>query len=429
MPAHAIVARGIAGELLARTTPACHRLRDVAQTSAEPMPIKAEQSNTSVAYGDQFVLKVHRWVDEGINPEIEMVQALADKTDFTQVAALAGTLTYYAENRTPMTWASLSKFVPHEGDAWQYTVEAVRRFFEHVLTRREQRPEPIVPNDPFLEVVQEKLPALAGEWIGSYLEAARLMGQRTAQLHLALGSIADDPAFSPEPITPIYQRSTYQAARNWVYRLGQLLRRLAPDLPEDAQADAHMVLGREGDIIQYLRAIVGRRITAQRIRCHGDFRLENILYTGKDFVVIDFEGEILRPLNNRRHKRSPLRDVAGWLHSMYFAVQSVLQDEHLRPEDKPTVEPWARFWQWWVSVAFVKAYLETAGAALFLPRSREEMQLLLDYCLLGRGIYELRYHLMIHPDRAQIPLRAILHLLHERDRRQSPATAEAVKLV
>ncbi len=421
--------RGLNGELLARTTPAFHRLRIQPQTPLEPTPIKTGQNNTSIAYGDQFVVKVFRWVDEGANPEVEIGQALAEKTAFTQLAPLAGTLTYQAGDRSPMIWASLAKFVPHEGDAWQYTVEAVRRYFEHVLTRHEQRPDPTVPNVSFLDVVQEDLPPLAGEWIGSYLEAARQMGRRTAQLHLALGSISSDPAFSPEPFTPAYQRSTFQTARTWVFRTGQLLRGLVQSLPAGAQADAHMVLGREGDIIQYLRAIVGRHVTAQRIRCHGDFRLDNLLYTGKDFVIIDFEGETLRPLINRRHKRSPLRDVAGWLHSMYFAVQTVLQDEHLRPEDRPTIEPWAHFWQWWVSAAFVKAYLEVANTstAPFLPKSREEMQIVLDYCLLGRGIYELRYHLLNHPDRSQIPLRALLHLLHERDRRQTGTPTEAVK--
>jgi maltose alpha-D-glucosyltransferase / alpha-amylase len=416
--------RGIRGELVARTSPAYHRLRDLLKNPAEPKPIKTAQSTTSIAYGDQLVLKFFRWVDEGVNPEVEVAQALVEKTPFSRVATLAGTLTYHAGERPPMTWASLSKFVPHEGDAWQYTIEAVRRFFEQVLTRREQRPEPVVPNLPFLDVVQQPMSPLAGEWIGPYLEAARLMGQRAAQLHIALGSIDDDPAFCPEPFTPTYQRSTYQAARTWVYRIGQLLRGTVHQLPENAQADAHIVLGREGDIIQYLRAIVDGRITALRIRCHGDFHLGSMLYTGKDFVIIDFDGEVLRPLNNRRHKRSPLRDVAGWLHSMYFAVQSVLQDENLRPEDKPTVEPWARFWQWWVSAAFVKAYLEVAGTASFLPRTREEMQIVLDYCLLGRGIYELRYHLLNDLRRVQIPLRALLHLLHERDRRQTtPHTA------
>jgi len=126
---------------------------------------------------------------------------------------------------------------------------------------------------------------------------------------------------------------------------------------------------------------------------------------------------VLRPINIRRHKRSPFRDVASWMHSVYFAVQSVLQDEHLRPEDKPIVEPWAHFWQWWVCAAFVKAYLEIARTGSFLPTTREEMQVVLDFCLLGRGIYELRYHMLNNPNRLQIPLRAILHLLHERDRR------------
>jgi predicted trehalose synthase len=105
----------------------------------------------------------------------------------------------------------------------------------------------------------------------------------------------------------------------------------------------------------------------------------------------------------------------------------VLQDVHVRPEDKPTLEPWARFWQWWVSAAFVQAYLEAAGTAPFLPQTRDELQIVLDYCLLGRAIYELRYHLLNNPQRAHIPLRAILHLLQERDRRQIVGTADALK--
>ena len=409
--------RGGGGQLRARTTRAFHRLRDLPPTPLEPSLIKAEQSNTSIAFGDRYILKILRWVEDGINPEVEITQALAEKSQFTAIAPLAGTLSYQCGDGVSATWGTLAKFVHNEGDAWTYTLEAVRRFFEHILTRRDDRPEPAVPNQPFLDVVHQDLSPMASEWIGSFLEAARLMGRRAAELHLALAAIKDDPAFAPEPFTLDYQMSTFQTARNWVYRIGQLLRRLLPSLPENARADAQVVLGREADIIQYLRASMSRRIAAQRIRCHGDFRLNNLLYTGKDFVIIDFEGETLRPLDNRRHKRSPLRDVAAWMHSMYFAVQSVLQDEHLRIEDRPVIEPWARFWQWWVSVAFVKSYLDAAGPASFLPQSREEMQLVLDYCLLGRGVYELRYHLLNHPTRSQIHLKAILHLLHERDRR------------
>jgi maltose alpha-D-glucosyltransferase/alpha-amylase len=411
--------RGTSGELLARTTSSYHRLRELAGSRPEPTHIKGERSNSTIAFGDRLVLKVFRWVEEGVNPEVEIAQALAEKTTFTQTAPVAGALMYHVANGPPMTWARLAKFIPNEGDAWRYTIEALRRYFEHVLTKRDQRPEPLVPKQPFLDVVQQDLPPMAAEWIGSYLEAARLMGRRTAEMHMALASMVDEPAFQPEAFTLAYQRSTFQTVRNWVYRLGQGLRRRLTELPEDARDDAQLVLGREADIIQHLQAILGRRIVAQRMRCHCDLRLSNLLFTGKDFVIIDFEGEVLRPLGTRRHKRTPLRDVAAWLHSMTFAVQTVLRDEHLRPEDRPIVEPWGRFWQWWASAAFMKAYLDVARAGEFLPRTREDMQVVLDYCLMGRAIYELRHCLFSQPQQIQIPLGALLQLLQDRDRRHA----------
>jgi maltose alpha-D-glucosyltransferase/alpha-amylase len=296
--------RGAGGQLRGRTTNACHRLRELPRTPLEPALIKVEQNNTSLVFGDRFVLKFLRWVEEGVNPEVEVAQALAQQTHFTAQPALAGTLTYHVSNGATMTWGTLSRYVPNEGDAWNYTVEAVRRFFEHVLTRREQRPEPIVSNQPFLDVVHQVLPPLASEWIGSYLEAARLMGRRIAELHLALASITDDPAFAPEPFTVDYQRSTFQTARNWVYRVGQLLRRMMPTLPGNAQADAQVVLGREADIIQYLRTIMSRKIAARRIRCHGDLRLANLLAAARCGGVVTLD-VLRRPNGPARRAPAP----------------------------------------------------------------------------------------------------------------------------
>ena len=407
------------GELQAWTTPAYHRLRGITGPRPEPVLIKAEQSNTSIAYGDRFVLKVVRCVEEGVNLEVEVGRALAAKTSFRQAAPVAGALEYRGGLRQPMTVATLLGFVPNEGDAWRYTLDSLRRYFENLLTQERQTvpaQEPLAPNRPFLDLVDEELPAQVAQRIGPYVESVRLMGRRTAQLHVALASIADDPAFSPEPFTLLYQRSAYQTVRTWVYRVFNLLRDHVKDLPEQARSSAQLVLGREADLIGHLRTILSGPITAQRVRVHGDYRLGNLLYTGKDFVVIDFEGEVLRPLSNRRHKRSPLRDVASMLHSLHSAVRASMQEEHLRPEDKPVLEPWARFWQLWVSVAFVKDYLETARAASFLPRTRVDMQILLDFFLLGRGIFELRFQLLNRPDRAQIPLQALLHILDRLDR-------------
>jgi maltose alpha-D-glucosyltransferase/alpha-amylase len=410
--------RGAGGELLAQTTSAYHRLRDFATSRLDAELLKGGRSNTALAYGDQLVLKVYRWVEEGTHCEVEVAQALMDKAKFPHVAPLAGTLTYFATHGSPMTWASLAKFVPNEGDAWKLTQDAVRRFFEMVLTRHDQRPDAVVPVEGFVELAARELPAMPLEWLGSYLETARLMGRRTAELHLAMSNV-DDAAFRPEPFTPINQRSTYQSARNWVFRNGQLLRRAIHDLPADTQANAQMVLGREADIIQHLRAILDRRIVAQRIRCHGDLSLHSLLYTGKDFCVIDFEGEVLRPLSTRRNKRLALRDLAGWLHSMHLAVLSVLRDRQVRQEDRPILQRWANFWHCWISVAYLKEYLAVAGTRPFLPKAPADFQLVLDYNLLCRAIHEIRYHLLNDCEHIGLPLESLVQLLNEFDRRQA----------
>jgi maltose alpha-D-glucosyltransferase/alpha-amylase len=243
------------------------------------------------------------------------------------------------------------------------------------------------------------------------------MGRRTAEFHLALASISDRPDFAPEAFTMLYQRSLYQTVRTQTLRTLDHLREQGPRLPDEVRGHAQQVLQHEPELLQHLRSILERRITAQRMRCHGDYRLNDLLYTGKDFIIIDFEGEVILPLSNRRHKRSPLRDVASLLHSFYFAVRTALIEGGLRPEDIPALEPWARIWHRWVSVAFLKSYLQTAVDASFLPRSREELQLLVGFYVLARGVFEIDYQLLNHPERVDIPLRGLLHILELRTRR------------
>jgi maltose alpha-D-glucosyltransferase/alpha-amylase len=382
----------------------------------EPALVHGERSNSTVAYGDQLVLKLFRCVEDGIHPEIEVGRALLEKTSFTHIAPLIGILSYRTQGQT-MALGALHRYVPHEADAWHYTLDALHRFFEHTVTQAPLELPPMAASQPFLELVAQSMPPLASEMIGPYLETARLMGQRTAEMHLALASIVDDAAFAPEPFTLLYQRSTYQTARSWVLRVFSLLREHVQDLPEEARGDAQILLGCEADLITHLRAIMSRRITAQRIRSHGDLHLDNLLWTGKDFIFIDFEGEVLRPLSNRRHKRSPLGDAASMLYSLHFAVHTVLKDEQVRPHDKRAFEPWARFWQRWVSMAFIKAYLEAAAPGAFLPQDPQEKQILLDFYVLGRGIFELRYQLLNRPDRAPLAVQALLYLLEQRNRR------------
>jgi maltose alpha-D-glucosyltransferase/alpha-amylase len=154
-----------------------------------------------------------------------------------------------------------------------------------------------------------------------------------------------------------------------------------------------------------------------RIRGHGDYHLGQVLYTGKDFVIIDFEGEPARPLSERRLKRSALRDVAGMLRSFRYATRVALVEQaatgliHSRPEAIAGLEVWGQFWTLWVSAVFLKAYLAVAGETPLIPRNRGELQVLLDAFLLEKAVYELAYELNNRPDWVRIPIQGILELL------------------
>jgi maltose alpha-D-glucosyltransferase/alpha-amylase len=194
-----------------------------------------------------------------------------------------------------------------------------------------------------------------------------------------------------------------------------LLRRKQRELPGEERERAARVLQHEPEMLARFRAIVGRKLDAMRIRCHGDYHLGQVLWTGKDFVIIDFEGEPARPVSERRIKRSPLRDVAGMLRSFEYAaltgLQQRLQMNGRADTPSPTMEPWARYWERWAASRFLRAYLETAQAGNFLPTDPKELGVLLDMYLLQKALYELGYELNNRPDWVWIPIHGLLHLL------------------
>jgi maltose alpha-D-glucosyltransferase/alpha-amylase len=261
--------------------------------------------------------------------------------------------------------------------------------------------------------VSEDLPAEAHERIGPYLEEARLLGLRTAELHTTLASAEqEDPEFVPEPFTDFYRRGLYQSMLGTANLTIPLLRTHLKGLSDPVRLLAKEVLDVESQLRKRLLAIRDHKLKGARIRCHGDYHLGQVLYTGKDFIIIDFEGEPARPLNVRKLKDSPLRDVAGMLRSFHYAAQasSVGLVAGVRPEDAALLAPWSRFWQTWVSVSFLKAYLSVQEIAMILPPSMEDIQLLLDGYILQKALYELGYELNNRPDWIQIPLEGILQI-------------------
>lgn len=313
-----------------------------------------------------------------------------------------------------MTVAVLHGFVFNQGDAWQYTQDVLARYFEHVLARRSEIQDVSMPQNHLLGLTEEDFHPLLSEMTGAYSESARLLSQRTAELHIVLASVRDDPDFAPEPFSKLYQRSLFHSMRSLTRQVFCLLRKRLTSLPEAVRPKAQKALDHEGDVLNRFRSVAEHKMTALRIRCHGDFHLGQVLYTGKDFVIIDFEGELALALSERRIKRSPLRDVAGMLRSFHYASNTALLNQQSRglvhEEDLPFLQSWSRLWYLWVCNVFLKNYLEVVSQAPILPQESKELQVLLDAYLLEKAIYELGYELNNRPDWVKIPLQGILHL-------------------
>jgi maltose alpha-D-glucosyltransferase/alpha-amylase len=212
----------------------------------------------------------------------------------------------------------------------------------------------------------------------------------------------------------LYQRSIYQSLRGQATRVFQTLRKRSDMVPPSLQDDLAELLDKQSQLLDRYRTVVDRRLDARRARYHGDYHLGQVLYTGRDFVIIDFEGEPMRPMAERRQKRSPLRDVAGMIRSFDYAAWSSLfnlRESGLIAEDDPLGERWAKFWYAWVAVEFLRQYLETASEATFLPREREQREMMLDIYLLDKAVYELNYEINNRPTWLRIPLCGVLDLL------------------
>jgi maltose alpha-D-glucosyltransferase/alpha-amylase len=377
------------------------------------VPRREEKSNTTVSFGNRWTLKVFRRIEEGLNPELELERFLIERTSFRNIPPLAGLLEYRRSWGGPMTLALLQGFVEHQADGWRFTRDSLARYFEQVSVGQQAGvPEEFLPRKPLADLAEGEIPALVRDKIGSFLEAVHVLGRRTAELHVALSSVADDPSFAPEPFTALQQRSLYQSLRSQTRQAFQLLRSRLSQLPSEAQAVAGKILERENEIIHRAWTIQQKRIKAAQTRIHGDYHLGQVLYTGRDFVIIDLEGQVDRSLSARRHKRSPLRDVASMLRSFHYAVRFALQDQRVRRQDIPMLEPWARLWNLWVGVLFLKSYLEVARQGAFLPDSRDQLSELLHFLLLKRAVQETRQELESGGEHVDIPLTGLLALVN-----------------
>lgn len=350
----------------------------------------AEQSNTSAVYDNAFALKFFRGFEAGSHPDAEILRALT-AAEFPNIPQYLGEISCNHEGGEGVL-CLLTDYVENQGDGWAFTLDSISRYFERALSALA---DSTVPD--FGEVIG-----------GDYTERARQLGECTGRLHIALASIPG-AEFELEPFTGLYQRSLYQSLRTLARRTETELGRQAPSLPDGVRGQTVEWLKASGRLLEFYGELLNRRLTTSKIRVHGDYHLGQVLNTGKDFVILDFEGEPRRSLGERLLKRSPLVDVAGMLRSFDYAVQTALSQEP--PDDQQRLQTWAALWLQTVQNIFLEGYLESTAGASFLPEKRADLDFLLRVFVLDKAVYEIGYELSYRPEMLPVPLGAALRLL------------------
>ncbi len=378
----------------------------------------SSEGHTLLLYDQELVLKLVRRLEPGINPDLEVRQFLTAHTPFVGLSPVVASLALTGRDGE-MVLAILEPFIPNEGTAWGHVTDALRRFFEAVaMLPAAEREELVLPSDPLVKLAEATPSHPLASLIATDVAAAELLGSRTADLHLALASSLEDPAFRPEPFTTLYQRSLYQSLRSDVrQRLRTALRR---DLSDDVRSAIKALVADEPALLACLQRVIDVKMTGVRIRCHGDYRLDEILFTGTDYVAFDFAGDATRPFSERRIKASPARDLAEMLRSYDYATRVALQAEVdagvVSEEAVASVEVWGRAWYGWVGAAFLRGYLAGGGGRL-LPESPANLQSLLDAYTLEKASRELLWEIDHRPDWVGIPLAAIAATIENEQRR------------
>jgi maltose alpha-D-glucosyltransferase/alpha-amylase len=366
------------------------------------------------------MLKVFRRLEEGTSPTLEVGRFLTER-EFAGAAPIVGHVEYRRPGKEPSTLSVLYQYVPNHGDAWQYTLDQLSSFFERVAAlSKEQPPQPGSQVALVGANGNENQADIGHELVGGYLETARRLGQNAADLHLALAGDPANLAFAPEPISRLYLRSLYQSMRNLAGKLFGRLEGAKNRFAEPVRSLLDRLLELHDAVLKQFGTVLDSSITGYRIRCHGNYHLLQLLYTGKDFLVTDFERATSQTIGERRIKRSPLRDVASMVRSFDYAVMSVLfglanskgrPPGVIRPEDLQAVQPWAVTWYNLVAQAYVGEYLKRIEPAGLLPAPDKRAGRLLDVFLLEQALREVDFELSNRPDWVTIPLHGALRLL------------------
>ncbi|MHB1841181.1 MAG: maltose alpha-D-glucosyltransferase [Acidobacteriaceae bacterium] len=405
------------GSIQGAPSSALHGLmtRDPQEKQLSPRRSTAEQSNTSVLFGDRLIMKLFRHPEAGLNPDCEIGGFLTEQAHFSNIPPFGGSIEYVNQSDPPTTLCMVQGMVANQGDGWQWMSEELERYYENCVQKTipaEELGLPAVSTSAHLGVARAS--EFAREHAGVALDAVAVLGRRTAEMHLALASSTANIAFSPELLTKEYFDNLQASVNAQAARAYDLLRRTMSGLADDTVEIAALLLSHRTRILDGLGVSNMDAMDGQRTRIHGDYHLGQVLRVKSDFVILDFEGEPARSLDVRRAKHSPLKDVAGMLRSFnYAAWAALMRYSSRRPEDQSKLEPWARLWDQSASAEFLHAYMQIMAGSHLVPAAPSAQWSLLDLYLLEKAFYELVYELNSRPDWVKIPLMGVAALLQQ----------------
>lgn len=389
------------------------RTQDPYQFDSENLPQaiyrQFEHSNSCMVYGQELFLKMYRKLDFGQNPEIEICNYLSSRS-FKQGPSLIASVDLIHKDKT-FSVGILQRYVHSEKDAWQMTIDYLTQMCEQILVDNyslsvNDLPQKSRLSDLFKADVPESITRY-GTW---YLGQIKMLSTALANLHLSLGDFDGPDAFSPEELTPFYQRSMFQSLRNWTEKAMQVLGEKVQTSMDEERRLYKTALSLKQTIYQRIEPLKKITIDSYRIRCHGDFHLGQVLSTGANLIIVDFEGEPARSIKERRVKRSSLRDVAGLMRSIDYAAHYVLK-VHIRSEDRSKLADFLRSWSLVMQVQFLKAYYDQMATSRLIPQNLDDFILLTECLLFEKVLYEIIYEADNRPQWLDIPVQGLLDLL------------------
>lgn len=348
-----------------------------------------DQSNSSIFFNDKYFMKIYRKLYLETNPEVEMLKQLTEEGNYTHVPAYRGSLVWERKGTLPVTLALMMYKIDATRDNWTTTGDELNDFLHAFINGRFS--------------IQEFV-----------FEHVELLAKRTAEMHKALSISTRNKSFKVEKFDEEYRSWLFEHLRALLEGRITLLKRNLPLLDPEARAMAETFIARKAIILKFFERIKGQPLKSLRSRIHGDFHLGQVLYTGGDFVIIDFEGEPESSIAERKIKHSPLKDVAGMIRSFHYAVSAKLFFSAETTEmDRAKLQKAADRWFYLIRETYTETYLKELGPNQKLFANMAELNFLFLIHLLEKAIYEVGYELNGRPDWLKIPLKGVIQVINE----------------